>query len=385
MAFIFGRLQGDPETLATIVEQIKALEDEILKTQKNKATEFHIGKLKAKIAALKREQEKQASLGGGAGVSFAVKKSGNATVGLVGLPSVGKSTILSALTGKDSAVAAYAFTTLTVIPGMLVHRFADIQILDMPGIIAGAHLNKGRGKEVIAAARNSDLILLTLEAKNARQHLPVMLRELEQSAIRLNRRAKDINLYHTERGGIKIHTVARQTHMTDEQIEDIVRQFRITNADVVVREDITVDDLVDHLTGNRVYIKAVAIVNKVDLAGEDEYLKVEKWLKKQGFPAIPMVANKGMGVAEAKDFIYDNLDFIQVFLKPQGAEADLQEPLIVKRGSDVGMVCDILHREFRKKFRFALVWGKSAKFPGQNIGIDHKLQDGDILSIIVRR
>ena len=129
--------------MATISEQIKEIEAEILKTQKNKATEFHIGKLKAKIAALKRDQEKQAAAQGGGGVSYAVKKSGNATVGLIGLPSVGKSTILGALTGKESEVAAYAFTTLTVIPGMLKHKFADIQILDMPGIIARRRLEQG--------------------------------------------------------------------------------------------------------------------------------------------------------------------------------------------------------------------------------------------------
>ena len=324
--------------MATIAEQIKEIEAEILKTQKNKATEFHIGKLKAKIAALKRDQEKQAAQGGGGGVSYAVRKSGNATVGLIGLPSVGKSTILGALTGKESEVGAYAFTTLTVIPGMLKHRFAEIQILDMPGIIAGASLNKGRGKEVIAAARNSDLILLTLDAKQAKKHLPVILRELEQSAIRLNRRPKDINVYYRERGGINIQTVVKQTHMTDDQIEDIARQFRINNADIIVRDDISVDDLVDHLSGNRVYIPAVAIVNKVDLVGEAEYQKLERWLKTQGFPAIPMVANKKLGVETAKDFVYDNLHFMQVFMKPQGGEADLEEPLIVKEGTDVGMV-----------------------------------------------
>ncbi len=371
--------------MATIAEQIKAIEDEIFKTQKNKATEFHIGKLKAKIAALKQQAEKVAAQSGGGGPSYSVKKSGNATVGLIGLPSVGKSTILGALTGKESEVGAYAFTTLTVIPGMLKHRHAEIQILDMPGIIAGAHMNKGRGKEVIAAARNSDLILLTLDAKQAKKHLPVIIRELEQSAIRINRRAKDINIYHKDRGGVNIHTVSKQSQMTDEQIKDIVQQFRINNADVIVRDDITVDDLVDHLSGNRVYIPAVAIVNKVDLVGEEEYKKLEKWLAKEGFQAIPMVANKKKGVERAKDFIYDALHMIQIFLKPQGGEADLEEPLIVKEGSDVGMVCDILHREFRKKFRFANVWGTSAKFPGQTVGIDHKLQDGDILTIITRR
>ena len=371
--------------MATIAEQIKSLEDEILKTQKNKATEFHIGKLKAKIAALKREQEKQAAASGGAGVSYAVKKSGNATVGLIGLPSVGKSTILGALTGKESEVAAYEFTTLTVIPGMLKHRHADIQILDMPGIIAGAHMNKGRGKEVIAAARNSDLILLTLDAKQAKKHLPVILRELEQSAIRINRRPKDINIYRRDRGGLQVHTMQKQSHMTDEEIADIVAQFRINSADIIVRDDISPDDLVDHLAGNRVYIPAVAIINKVDLVGEDEYRKLKKWLEGEGFPSVPMVANKKMGVEAAKDVIYDALDLMQVFLKPQGKDADLEEPLIIRKGSLVGDVCDKLHRDFRRKFRYAQVWGKSAKFPGQTVSIDHELLDGDLVTVVVQR
>ncbi|HLF17033.1 MAG TPA: GTP-binding protein [Candidatus Thermoplasmatota archaeon] len=372
--------------MGTIADNIKEIEAEILKTQKNKATEFHIGKLKAKIAALKAQAEKQASQGGGAGLSFAVKKSGNATVGLVGLPSVGKSTILNALTGQEtSAMAAYEFTTLTVIPGMLHHRGADIQILDMPGIIAGAHLNKGRGREVIAAARNSDMILVTLDCTKARDHLPIIIRELEQSAIRINRRPKDIAVHFTQRGGIKVFCTKKQTHMSDEQIAELVAQFKVNNADVVVREDITPEDLVDRLAGNRVYISAVCLVNKVDLAGEEAYRDIERWLAEQDFPAIPLAASKNWGIEKAKDFIFENLHFIKVFLKPRGKEADMKEPLIVKSGTDIGMVCDLLHREFRRKFRYAFVWGKSAKFPGQTVGIDHKMLDGDILTIITRQ
>jgi small GTP-binding protein len=371
--------------LGTIADQIKEIEAEIFKTQKNKATEFHIGKLKAKIAALRAQQEKQASMGGGGGLSFAVKKSGNATVGLVGLPSVGKSTILNALTGQEtSAMAAYEFTTLTVIPGMVHHRGADIQVLDMPGIIAGAHLNKGRGREVIAAARNSDMILVTLDCTKAHDHLPIVLRELEQSAIRLNRRPKDIAVYYTDRGGVDVQITKRQSHLTAEEIGDIIKQFKVNNANVVVRDDLTADDLVDHMAGNRVYIPAVALVNKVDLAGEEKYKEIEKWLASQGFPAIPLAAAKGWGIDRAKDFIFDNLHFIRVHLKPRGGEADMVEPLIVKSDTDVGQVCDILHREFRKKFRYANVWGRSAKFPGQTVGIEHKLKDGDILTIVTR-
>jgi small GTP-binding protein len=372
--------------LGTVADQIKEIEAEIFKTQKNKATEFHIGKLKAKIAALRAQQEKQASMGGGAGLSFAVKKSGNATVGLVGLPSVGKSTILNALTGQEtSAMAAYEFTTLTVIPGMVHHRGADIQVLDMPGIIAGAHLNKGRGREVIAAARNSDMILVTLDCTKAHDHLPIIIRELEQSAIRINRRPKDIAVYNTERGGIDVQLTKRQTHLTADEIADIIKQFKVNNANVVVRDDVSADDLVDHLAGNRVYIPAVCLVNKVDLVGEERYREVEAWLKEQGFPAIPLAAAKGWGIDRAKDFIFDNLHFIRVYLKPRGGEADMVEPLIVKSDTDIGQVCDLLHREFRKKFRYAHVWGKSAKFPGQTLGIDHRLKDGDILTIVTRQ
>jgi uncharacterized protein len=372
--------------MGTIADQIKEIEAEILKTQKNKATEFHIGKLKAKIAALKAQQEKQASMGGGGGLSFAVKKSGNATVGLVGLPSVGKSTILNALTGSTaSQTAAYEFTTLTVIPGMLHHRGADIQVLDMPGIIAGAHLNKGRGREVIAAARNSDMILVTLDCTKAYDHVPIIIRELEQSAIRINRRPKDIAVYNTERGGVDVQVTKKQTHLTVEEIADIIKQFKVNNANVVVRDDITADDLVDHLAGNRVYIPAVCLVNKVDLAGEEKYREIEKWLEEQGFPAIPLAAAKGWGIDKAKDFIFDHLKFMRVYLKPRGQEADMVEPLIVKSDTDIGQVCDILHREFRKKFRYAQVWGKSAKFPGQTLGLEHKLKDGDILTIVTRQ
>lgn len=70
------------------------------RTQKNKATEGHLGLLKAKMAKLKREmiEGAKASAGGG-GEGFDVSKTGDARVGLIGFPSVGKSTLLTKLTG----------------------------------------------------------------------------------------------------------------------------------------------------------------------------------------------------------------------------------------------------------------------------------------------
>jgi ribosome-interacting GTPase 1 len=70
------------------------------------------------------------------------------------------STLLTTLTGTFSEAASYEFTTLTAIPGTLKYRGAKIQILDLPGIIEGAKDGKGRGRQVISAARTCDMVTI---------------------------------------------------------------------------------------------------------------------------------------------------------------------------------------------------------------------------------
>ena len=147
-----------------IPEKIKAIQDEIGRTQLNKATEHHIGLLKAKIAKLKREQEAvQTKKSSKKSDGFDVRRSGDATVVFIGLPSVGKSTLLNALTGSKSSVGAFQFTTVTVVPGILDYRGAKIQMLDLPGIIKGASSGKGLGKRILSVARSADIVLLVLD------------------------------------------------------------------------------------------------------------------------------------------------------------------------------------------------------------------------------
>ena len=90
--------------------------------------------------------------GGGGGEGFDVAKVGDARVALIGFPSVGKSTLLSKLTGTDSTAAAYEFTTLTCIPGNVYLNGTKVQLLDLPGIIEGAAHGKGRGRQVCVRA-----------------------------------------------------------------------------------------------------------------------------------------------------------------------------------------------------------------------------------------
>ena len=108
----------------------------------------------SKLARLRAQLlEPAPGAGSGGGSGFDVSKSGDARIALVGFPSVGKSTFLSKITKTKSEVAAYSFTTLTAIPGVLEYGGAEIQVLDLPGIIEGAAEGKGRGRQVISAAK----------------------------------------------------------------------------------------------------------------------------------------------------------------------------------------------------------------------------------------
>ncbi|MBZ3936345.1 OBG GTPase family GTP-binding protein [Methanimicrococcus blatticola] len=365
--------------MATLQEQIREVEEEIKKTTYNKATSFHIGRLKAKLAKLHDEVEKKSS-SAGTGEGYSVKKSGDATVTLVGFPSVGKSTLLNKLTDANSEVGAYAFTTLTVVPGVMEYKGAIIQILDVPGLVKGAASGRGRGKEVIAVIRNSDLVIFLLDIFQPTHH-SVLMDELYEAGIRVDQEPPDVVIKKVDRGGIRINSTVELEFIDEDTIKSIMDEYKIHNAMVLIRENITVDQFIDVVAGNRSYVRSMVVVNKVDLAYPhmlDEY--------KQKYPeAVFISAHNSQNLEMLREVLYDRLGFIRVYMKPQGEAADLEEPMIVLRGTDIGQICDRLHKDFRRKFRFAYVWGKSAKHPGQRVGLEHKLMDKDIVSIVIQK
>ena len=366
--------------MVSIEEQIKEIEEEIRSTPYNKSTQHHIGKLKAKLAKLQDELDKRKAKRGEA-KGYAVKKAGHATVALVGLPSVGKSTLLNRLTDAESEVASYYFTTLKVIPGVMIFQGAKIQILDMPGLVDGAAKGKGRGREVISVARSADLLLLMVDVYN--YDLDILIKELGKGGIRLNQSPPDVYIKRKDRGGVNISSTVKQTNMDEEFIAAIFREYGYINADIVIREDITEDRLIDSIAKNRVYIPAIVVLNKIDLVGKEDLTKIEKDLT--GMPNSVISAKDGMGLDELRKRIYNALDFIRIYMKPQGKKVDYNEPLVIKRDSSVGDVCDIIHRTFRKRFRYANIWGNSAKFPGQTVGMRHTLKEGDVITIVVSK
>jgi small GTP-binding protein len=366
--------------MATIEEQIKAIEEELAKTQYNKNTQHHIGKLKAKMARLKDEMEVRRSKGPKTS-GYAVRKSGHGTVALVGFPSVGKSTLLNKITNAQSEVAAYKFTTITCVPGLMEYRGAKIQVLDLPGLIKDASKGKGRGREVLSVVRSADLILLMIDVFET--NVQVLVDELWTANMRLNQRPPDIVISKKNRGGVLVNFTTSQSTVDEDLVVEMMNEYGHINADIVIREDIVEDQLIDYISGNRHYVPAIVTVNKTDLVNKEYITHLKRKLK--GWSIVPISAEKDIGIEELKEQIYVALKFIRIYLKPQGKEADMVEPLVIKDGSDIGVICDTIHRDFRRNFRYAQVWGKSARFPGQIVGLEHKVSDQDVVTVIVKR
>lgn len=150
----------------------------------------------------------------------------------VGFPSVGKSTLLTTLTGTRSEAAAYEFTTLTCIPGTMKYKGARIQVLDLPGIIEGAAEGKGRGRQVISTARTCNMILIVLDAGKPLTHKKIIENELFGFGIRMNQKPPNVKIVKKESGGIGYQENTVQTKgMSMEIARVVLKEYKISCAE----------------------------------------------------------------------------------------------------------------------------------------------------------
>ncbi|MHA1992324.1 MAG: OBG GTPase family GTP-binding protein [Candidatus Hodarchaeales archaeon] len=373
-----------------VEDRIKELEERLASTKVNKSTQKSINFIKAQLAKLRESLIQIVSSKKGGGGGFGIKKSGDAQVAFIGFPSVGKSSLLNILTEGDtnSKVAAYDFTTITAIPGMMNIEDAKIQLIDLPGIILGAATGKGRGKEVLGAVRTAELILIIIcfreDSTINFKDLKKIRNELFNAAIRLNTRPPRISIKEQTRGGI--HFTSKGSQLMDKnEVKALLNELGINNAGVYFSEpNITPDQLIDFVMGNRIYTREFVVINKVDLMKTP--LEPEEVTENIGHNHWLMISAKNQeNINALRHRIFQELNLIRVFLKPPKKEADLDEPIILHKGDTMKTLCRKIHKRFVKDFRFSLVWGKSARHPGQKIAnLNHIIEDGDIISIYTK-
>ncbi|KAG2479926.1 MAG: hypothetical protein NPMRd3_180001 [Nitrosopumilales archaeon] len=264
---------------------------------------------------------------------------------------------------------------------MMEYRGARIQMLDLPGIIKGASTGKGLGKRILSVARSADLVLLMLDVFQP-YHENILVNELANIGIRINQKPPNIVIEKTGKGGIAIAQQVKLTKMSEKLLIDILNVYGLRSARVLIREDIDSEQLIDFISGNKTYAESLTIINKIDLVDE-KFLKKLKTKINSDF--IPVSADSEINIEELREKIYDKLKFIRIYMRPKGGETDFKEPLITIEGSTVLDICNKLHRSMKKHFRYSMVWGKSVKFGGQRVGLNHVLLDEDVLTIIKTR
>ena len=93
-----------------------------------------------------------------------------------------------------------------------------------------------------------------------------------------------------------------------------------------------------------------------------------------------ILTKQEIDIEKLKRQIWDNLGKIRVYTKTPGKKPE-GKSIIFKQGATVKDVVVEVHKSFLQHFRFAKIWGKSVKFGGATVGLDHVLVDKDVVEI----
>ncbi|MDO8634177.1 MAG: TGS domain-containing protein [archaeon] len=333
----------------TSEEKLLALAEMLRTIPKHKQTENIRKEFTRKMAKLREEVEKEKTSGAkkGGGQTFNVKKEGEAQIAIIGSPNSGKSTLLLELTGVQTEIAPYPFTTKEPVVGMMNYRETLIQLVEMPAIIDGSSDGKASGIQVLSAIRNADAIAILFMAEEDKK---TAIKELEKADIFVNREKPKVIIKVGEYKGISLGGT-QFLREKPEKITATLKAFGIHNASVLFQEPCTSEMLARALNQKIVYKKALFI---------NQFEKHE--------------------TQELKKKLFELTGKIIVFTKKPGEKADTATPLVLDQGSTVEDFAKKLHKDLAKNLRFVRVWG-STKFEGQRVSKDYILQNEDIIEL----
>jgi len=369
----------------TLEEKIKALEEFLSAVPKHKGTANLRLWATRRLAELREEIEIRRRKRAGRGPRFFIEKEGAAQVIVVGPPNTGKSSIVSILTGAKTKIADYPYSTIEPVPGM--YKFKDVlfQLIDTPPLSPSSR--SGLNSRVIGLIRNADAIMIIMDINgDPIDDFEKIYDELSSHGILLHKPRGRVVIERQRSGklGIRVALMGRLLDCTPDDIRKLLESYRINNALVKIYGDVTLDDVEQAVFESRLYKPSIIVINKADLDLKKAITK-GRLLKKMN-PDIPVIvasAKWRKGFEKLGEILFNELELIRIYTKqPNGQVSD--KPLILKKGSTVLDVAKSIHKKFVENFLYAKIWGPSAKYPGERVGLDHVLHDGDLVEIHIR-
>jgi ribosome-interacting GTPase 1 len=364
-------------------EKIQALQEFLSAIPKHKGNERLRAQVKRKIALLKVEIQTKRRRGPGRGAERTIQKAGAAQIAIVGLTNVGRSSLLAAVTSARPTAAPYPYTTKESVPGML--RFEDLQfqLVELPALVPG---EEGRFEFQEGSAdfvRNCDgLILMVDLSDHPVEQLDQIVKELARSQVTTRGLESNVNISKTHAGGVQIIAAGRLVGCTRKDVESLLKSYAVPNAIIRITGDVSLDDVESMiLETSLLYKPAIVVANKADLPNAKENSR--DFLDLMGARMTVLVTSclTGLGLPELGKRLFETLDIARVYTKEPNAPTASPEPFVIKNGTTIGELSRQIHSTLFRQFRYARVWGKSVSYPGERVGIDHELSDGDTVEI----
>ncbi len=135
---------------------------------------------------------------------------------------------------------------------------------------------------------------------------------------------------------------------------------------------------------NKAFGKRIIVFNKSDLLSENEKRKLSATLQSKKYNFVLLSTKTEEGIEELKDKIIQNFSKIRVYTKEPNKKEKSPKPIILSSDSTIEDVAEKILKGFSKTIKETKIWGPSSKFPGQKVGLKHKLKDLDVVEFKTR-
>lgn len=365
-------------------EKIRLMREFLSLVPKHKGTSRLVASIKRRIAELERELERSRTRRRGGGAGFAIPKEGAGQIVILGPTNVGRSSLLAAVTNAKPEISSIPFTTQRPIPGMLRYEDIQFQLVEAPAIVEGAAEGKMNGLQILSLARNADgLIIMVDLSTDPVSQFHMVRSELDEVGILIEKPEGEVEIVRRSHGaGIQIIGGGTLVGCAYEDVRNLLESYKITSAVLRISGKVTLDDIENAIFSNIVYKPTIVVANKLDIEGaKDKLLLLEREVRRFKVPLIAVSCVSGEGLKSLGENIFRVLGIIRVYTKEPSSKDPSEKPLVVKSGTSVIEVARRLHSEIYKNFKYARIWGPSAKYPGERVGPAHILMDGDIIEI----